>query len=87
MNEQTQQLNRVRTAIAKYVTDFIDEHEGRTFSNADLYKYVNDRVPTAPDSPARVLRDLKHAGAVSYEVVSRSRSLYRVPVAEQGVLF
>ena len=79
MSEQTQNLKRVRQAIAKYVTDFIDEHEGRTFSNSDLYKFVSDRVDVAPDSPARVLRDLKASGAVCYELISRSRSMYRVP--------
>ena len=87
MNEQTQQLNRVRTAIAKYVTDFIDEHEGRTFSNAELHNYVAERSPIAPGSADRVLRDLKSKGAVRYELRDRSKSLYFVPVAQQGVLF
>lgn len=87
MNEQTTNLRRVRTAIAKYVTDFIDEHEGRTFSNAELHNYVAERSPIAPGSADRVLRSLKASGAVRYELVSRSRSMYRVPMTGQGRLF
>ena len=87
MNEQQTNLRRVKTAIAKHVTDFIDEHEGREFSNSDLYKFVSDRVDVAPDSPARVLRDLKASGAVCYELRDRSKSLYFVPVAGQRSLF
>lgn len=38
MNEQSQNLKRVTNAIAHYVIKFIDEHEGKVFSNAELHK-------------------------------------------------
>jgi len=87
MNEQPQQLHRVRQAIATHVIAFISEHEGKEFYNAELHNYVAERSPIAPGSADRVLRDLKSKGAVSYELRDRSKSLYYVPVAGQGVLF
>lgn len=79
MNEQTQQISRVNHAIASYVTAYLKLKEGKEFHATDLYTYVHDQVGgyIAPDSPARILRDLKKRGLVNYEVLSRSRSLYR----------
>ena len=87
MNEQREQLNRVKNAIATHVIAFITEHEGKEFYNADLHNYVAERSPIAPGSADRVLRDLKAKGAVRYVLVDRAKSLYRVPAAEQRVLF
>lgn len=87
MNEQREQLNRVKNAIATHVIAFITEHEGKEFYNADLHNYVAERSPIAPGSADRILRSLKASGAVRYELRDRRKSLYFVPVAQQGVLF
>jgi ribosomal protein S25 len=87
MNEQTKQLRRVSNAIATHVIEFIDKHEGREFSNAELHSYVAERSPIAPGSADRILRDLKAKGAVRYELRNRAKSLYYVPVVGQRSLF
>jgi hypothetical protein len=87
MNEQQTNLRRVKNAIATHVITFIDEHEGREFSNAELHSYVAERSPIAPGSADRILRSLKASGTVCYELKDRSKSLYYVPMAGQRSLF
>lgn len=90
MNEQTENLTRVRDSIAPHIINFIKERSGREFHGADLQQYVAEHVNgfVAPGSPDRILRDLRKRGVVSYELLSRSQSLYRaVPLGEQGKLF
>lgn len=88
MNEQTVQINRVRDQIAKHIVTFIDDHLGQEFFVDELRRYVAGKVPVAPASPDRVLRDLRARGTVNYIVISRSKSLYRaLPVKGQLELF
>lgn len=90
MTEQTENLTRVRDSIAPHIIRFIREHSGQEFHGADLQQYVASHVNgfVAPGSPDRILRDLRKRKVVNYELVSRSRSLYRaVPIGEQGKLF
>jgi DNA-binding PadR family transcriptional regulator len=90
MSEQTENLGRVRDSIAPHIIRFIRERAGREFHGADLQQYVASQVNgfIAPGSPDRILRDLRKRGVVDYELLSRSRSLYRaVPLGEQGSLF
>lgn len=90
MNEQTENITRVRETIAPHIVNFIKEHEGREFHNADLQKYVSEHVNgfVSPESPGRILRDLRANGKIDYKLVSRSQSLYRATaVGEQGKLF
>lgn len=90
MNEQKENLNRVSEAIAKHVTAFINDHINAEFHVDELRRYVSARVDgyVAPASPDRILRALRSSKTVNYEVVSRSKSLYRgLPVAGPGMLF
>lgn len=87
MTEQTQQLTRVREAIAKHVITFIDTRIGKEFFNAELHNYVSEKMPIAPGSADRILRDLKSKGVVRYELISRRRSLYRALGNQQPKLF
>jgi len=64
-----------------------------TFHMEDLRKFVEQGVggKIAPDSPGRILRQLRQEGELNYEVLSRHESLYKIlPVqrpAEQAELF
>ena len=88
MTEQTENLTRVTEAIAQHVTAFVASPD--EFHAADLrdYVYRNVRGYIAPASPDRILRSLRQRGVIDYEVVSRSKSLYRsIPVKGQMELF
>lgn len=45
---------------------------------SELTEYVRDRVICAPDSAGRILRQLDASGQLSYELVSRAESRYRI---------
>lgn len=87
--EQTENIARVRQAIATHIVKFIDGHLHKEFHVDELRRYVSDHVAgyIAPASPDRILRDLRQKGAVNYEVVSRSRSLYKALPVGQMKLF
>ena len=90
MTEQTENLGRVRDSIAPHIIRFIRERSGQEFRGCELQQYVAYHCSgfVAPGSPDRILRDLRKRGVVDYELLSRSRSLYRaVPLGEQGSLF
>ncbi len=77
MTQQSLNLRRVSWRIAQLVYAFCQLHN--EFHMADLVRFVLVSEPdTAPDSPSRILRDLRRKGLISYEVVSRSASLYRM---------
>lgn len=72
-------LRRVKLAISATIRAFLMERgEGNQFSMLELTEYVRARHPSAPDSAGRILRDMNQRGEVRYELVSRSKSLYRV---------
>ncbi len=76
-------LRRVKSAIASTVRDFLLKvGAGAEFSMLALTEYVRDRHSIAPDSAGRVLRDMNQRGEIQYELVSRSKSLYRVLSAQ-----
>lgn len=79
--EQQENLERVEGRIGRAIEDFIalELRSGKaTFHANELRKWVNDGVPgVAPASPDRILRGLRQAGRINYEVVSRRNSLYR----------
>jgi len=81
---QREELTRVLSSIADYVIKFASERTGEVFTASDLCEYVwkFDRC-IAPASPDRILRALKRAGAVCYDVVDRSKSSYRITAVEQ----
>ena len=75
--EQQQQLHRVSGAIANTVLEFFDSMtEGQAFTNRELHDFCGQRCNVAPGSADRVMRSLKKAGMVNYEVVNRNRSTY-----------
>jgi hypothetical protein len=72
-------LARVRDNIAATVIEFCRDKVGCTFNATYLRNQVTRRHPNiAPDSPGRILRDLRRRGLVDYVLVSRAQSLYRV---------
>ncbi len=79
MTEQTANLNRVSEKIRSIVRAFFaDKAHGRQFTINELTRFVSLRESVAPDSPGRIMRALRREGSIDYEVVSRSKSLYRV---------
>lgn len=75
-SEQTQNITRVNQRIASHIIAFMRTHE--EFHGDDLRAYVTANVGhVAPGSPDRILRDLRQRGIVRYEIISRSKSLYR----------
>lgn len=78
--EQRRQIERVSHNIADTVLEFCRKRlaSDPLFTVNQLHEYVSERHQGAPGSPDRILRDLKRRERVSYEVVSRSVSLYRV---------
>jgi hypothetical protein len=80
MSEQREQITRVNQAIAMHVTEYLTQRIGcEPWHVEDLRRHVIANVPghIAPASPDRILRDLRQKNVVNYEVVSRSKSLYR----------
>ena len=80
-------LDRVNANLSEHVFDFClnvydnggDDRAGsREFHMGDLVKWVLGRRGSAPSSPDRILRQLRIDGLVSYTVVNRSQSLYRI---------
>jgi hypothetical protein len=72
-------LQRVSDRIAPAVVRFCRGRVGRTFHSIDLLHYVRILDPTvAPDSPSRILRELRQRGTVDYQLVDRRASQYRV---------
>lgn len=80
-------LERVSVRIGKAIVGFCRARLGQTFSADQLRQHVRMVVgEVAPDSPSRILRDLRQQGVVAYELVSRRDSLYRVTAVPGGVL-
>lgn len=77
MNEQQQNLDRVRSQIARHIVKFLEQH--REFHGDELRRHVEANVDgyIAPASPDRILRDLRQKNVVNYEVANRAKSLYR----------
>ena len=80
---------RVYSRIAPIIQDFRAEHPDGTFHAEELRDYVIARVPeTAPDSPGRILRELRLQGLLNYVVINRRQSLYQFrPVEPPETLF
>jgi hypothetical protein len=71
----------VRGRVQRSVLDFFalrERNAAPTFHMSELTEYVRNRVPTAPDSAGRIMRALAAEGRLAYELVSRSKSLYRI---------
>ncbi len=70
----------MKTKLETIVMQWCREHLFAVVSAQDLLRYVTARShqPIAPDSPGRILRQLRAAGQVSYDVVCRRASTYRI---------
>ena len=89
------ELKRVALNLSQAIIAFWNERlavqrnglAGRFTAN-ELRQYVNHyNYGTAPASADRVIRNLKKAGKINYEVVNRAKSLYvALPLEEQVVL-
>ena len=81
MANNAEQLDRVTDRIAPHIIEFWErrlDSEEREFHMDELLTHVSRNVTAvAPDSPGRILRDLRRSGIVNYEVVNRRQSLYR----------
>ena len=74
-----QQLTRVSDRIEGHVCNFLREcGKAGLFHMQELTEYVVRHAQVAPDSPGRVMRDLRKRGVIGVELVSRSKSQYRV---------
>lgn len=84
--ENAAHLDRVASRIATHVFAFcVARGVTNTFHAEDLRIFVRERSPqTPPDSPSRILRDLRQAKYVDYTVVSRRKSLYRIEWLEEA---
>lgn len=79
--QQQQELDRVTKSVGAEIIAFFQNRltRGRPeFRAHELRTWVYSVVTCAPASPDRVLRNLRQQGKVSYELVSRPLSLYRV---------
>lgn len=78
------ELARVNSRIAKSVLEFcrgtlLDPTSASgQFRMEQLTEWVRWDAGIAPDSPGRILRDLRQKGLIDYEVVNRRASLYRL---------
>jgi hypothetical protein len=69
---------RVRSRIVPFIMAFRVKYAGRHFHMEDLRRFVLREVPTtAPDSPGRILRELRSDGRLDYVVLNRRQSLYQ----------
>lgn len=76
--EQPKHLRRVSGRIAGHIMLFLARLSvGDEFTLSQLQSWVASQDHGAPDSPSRVLRDLRQCGRVRYSVVSRRSSRYR----------
>ena len=91
MSSDREERARVRSRIGSLILEFCNQNT--TFFMEELRCYVGRNFVgcIAPDSPGRILRQLRQERQLNYKVVLRRQSLYRmVPVerpAEQAELF
>jgi hypothetical protein len=69
---------RVYGKIAPLILSFHSINLGKSFHAEDLRRYVLFFAPDiAPDSPGRILRELRLEGKLNYVVINRRDSLYQ----------
>lgn len=78
--KQRRELARVHSAIGKAVIEFVRGRAGREFTGAELDEAVRAQCKANPGSALRIMRELRNAGHIDVELVSRSGSLYRVAI-------
>ena len=102
MGSDRQERARVRSRIGSLILYFCRELQARPsmsshndeFHMEELRRWVEERVggKIAPDSPGRILRELRGKRFLNYRVLNRRQSLYQLvwieeKPAEQAELF
>jgi len=75
---QPRELERVSRHIEMIVLEFCRQHNGMIIHMPELEAYVNQRRRCTPGSAGRILRKLRKAGSVSYEVINKAKSMYKL---------
>lgn len=86
--EQPENLERVESRIGHIVLRFCVDtilHGDSVFYMEELRRYVSRETghTVAPDSPGRILRELRKNRKLKYTVVSRRESLYEINSIEE----
>lgn len=82
-NDNPGERERVYSRIAPIIMDFARAFVGQQFHADDLRRYVIGTMPeVAPDSPGRILRELRLEGRLDYVVLNRRLSLYQLTEAD-----
>lgn len=77
-NDHPEERARVFSRIAPIVMMFAREHAGQQFHVEQLRRFVDAHAQeVAPDSPGRILRELRLRGSLNYVVLNRRQSLYQ----------
>lgn len=83
-DEQPENLKRVKDRLSAHVLAFCKQiGTGGRFYAEDLRKSVLAKFKVAPDSPGRILRDLRQSGELDYCIVNRRQSLYELTEVKQ----
>ena len=77
-SEQGRELARVEGRIAESIIAWCRKHEGSDFHLSAMTADVMAETLCAPDSPRRVLQQLRDSGQVQVDCLKRGRSYYRV---------
>lgn len=88
MTSDQQERARVKSRIGKLIVEFCTErlkHFEGTFFMEELRVYIDRKLAgcIAPDSPGRILRQLRQQGELNYIVLFRSQSLYQIKPVEK----
>lgn len=78
---QREEIARVSSAIGKTIIAFLRARLNNglwEFRADELREWVAARHPGAPASADRILRALRQSGQISYTVLNRRASLYRI---------
>lgn len=78
--DQIKNLDRVRSKLSKAILSWCEACLlfGPQFYMRELVNHLTESHKVSPDSPSRILRQLRREGRVKYTVVNRGQSLYRV---------
>jgi len=77
-NDDEQERGRVYSRIAPIIVEFSRKYAGQKFHMEQLRRYVTEQDPgVAPDSPGRILRELRLMNRLDYVVLDRRASLYQ----------
>ena len=78
--KQDVELKRVTGRLAESIELFFTALQtGETFHAEQLHEFVTNRLGKfqSPESATRVMRSMRQAGQINYELVNRRKSLYR----------